>query len=257
MKISKKIKSALKNPSLVAWHFGVISTCQNSLCKENIALLRKNRKSDKVVLVGNGPSLNIPTLEKLKSFDTFAFNKIYLTKEKTSWRPSYYMLEDPHVIRQFSSEVEKYLFDNPSIIPFFAGNPWEKLPNTPNAHYYRYKNPSNYPKFSTDVENKIYCGFSVTYSALQLAVALGYKKITFVGVDFKFDTYGLKVVNGSFVGSNGATHFLSNYRQKNEVWSLPRLEEQTEAFSLSKSIMRNLGIEVYNSTVGGNFNFFC
>ena len=48
-------------------------------------------------------------LEQLKNEVTFASTKIYLAFDMTSWRPSYYVVEDDHMIEQHHKEICRYV----------------------------------------------------------------------------------------------------------------------------------------------------
>ena len=58
-------------------------------------------------IVGNGPSLTIEDLEKIKCEHCFGFNRIYETFDKTAWRPEFYMVLDNDVMRNVAKNLEK------------------------------------------------------------------------------------------------------------------------------------------------------
>ena len=49
---------------------------------------------ERCFIIGNGPSLKIADLEKIKNEYTFGANRIYELFDKTDWRPRYYCLQD-------------------------------------------------------------------------------------------------------------------------------------------------------------------
>ena len=78
-------------------------------------------KGQRCFIVGNGPSLNLEDLNKLKNEKTFAFNRIYYIFDKTEWRPSFYITEDIKIISNSLDEINKLNLKNifvPDIIKF-------------------------------------------------------------------------------------------------------------------------------------------
>ena len=71
-----------------------------------LTLLRNRHKGQRAVVIGNGPSLQIPDLERLRDTVTFASNKIYLAYEDTDWRPTYYSVEDHLVLLNNRDRIE-------------------------------------------------------------------------------------------------------------------------------------------------------
>lgn len=64
-----------------------------------LALLNKHR-GRRAFLVGNGPSLRISDLDRLKHEITFASNRIFLAFDQTEWRPTYYTICDAVVAKE-------------------------------------------------------------------------------------------------------------------------------------------------------------
>ena len=69
-------------------------------------------------ILGNGPSLRVDDLGRLKGEITFASNKIYLAFDKTEWRPSYFTLCDLLVAAQNVEQIRG--LDMPKIITNYA-----------------------------------------------------------------------------------------------------------------------------------------
>ena len=85
-----------------------------------LAALKDKHKGQRCFVIGNGPSLRISDLDRLKDEITFASNKIYLAFEETDWRPTYYTAVDRLVIESLH-EVISHL-DLTKLLPDFAAD---------------------------------------------------------------------------------------------------------------------------------------
>ena len=66
--------------------------------KKYIRSLRNKYKGKRCFIIGNGPSLGIHDLEKIKGEISFGTHRIYEIFDKTSWRPDYYLAQDYKLI---------------------------------------------------------------------------------------------------------------------------------------------------------------
>ena len=110
-------------------------------------ILRKEKKNNRAVIVGNGPSLCLKDLEKIKNADFFAFNKIYLAFQDTSWRPDYYLCEDYLVLSQNFEEILRFASQNPKIVSLIASYRQLRKIKQPNVFYFNYVTPKNNKQF--------------------------------------------------------------------------------------------------------------
>ena len=115
----------------------------------------KNKYSgERCFIIGNGPSLKVEDVEKLKDEFTFAFNRIYYIFDKTSWRPNFYISEDLKILEKSKNEINK--LDLPyKFIPDIAR--FDYNINIENAIYFRQVmdlNNDRTPKF-TNKANKL------------------------------------------------------------------------------------------------------
>tara|TARA_B100000989_G_scaffold152758_1_gene113975 strand:+ start:15451 stop:16275 length:825 start_codon:yes stop_codon:yes gene_type:complete len=241
------------NIILYIFNIGEFKRLENKL-----SALRKEKKNNRAVIVGNGPSLRLEDLEKIQNADFFAFNKIYLAFQDTLWRPNYYICEDYLVLSQNLKEISRFISQNSKIVSLIAWYRQLTKIKKSNVYYFNYVTPKkNKQFFSKNPSKKIFCGYSVTYSALQLAVSLGYEEILFVGMDFEFKTK--ENFNKEFLlGDEAQNHFITGYRKVGEKWNKPKLNQQEKAFEYASEIISRQysHIKVYNITRGGKFNFF-
>jgi hypothetical protein len=141
-------------------------------------------------IIGNGPSLTMTDLEQLRDEVTFASNKIYLAFKMTSWRPTYYVLEDNHMIEQHHEEIRHHLS-----CPKFVTDQWRHLfRGQRRVIWYprRYAKENEFPRFSDNACDAVYCGYMVTYISLQLAYFMGFTQVYLIGVDFNYSLNSLR-----------------------------------------------------------------
>ena len=157
--------------------------CGIPLNKSDFQILRlKNRHAGKrAFIIGNGPSLKVADLQRLKQEITFASNKIYLSFEQTDWRPTYYCVMD-RLVAQNNREViqrlefPKYISDD--LRPWINDGPdvvwlrelWNNgVVDPENSEY----SPTAEGCFSTNAFYGVEAGYTVTFSQLQLAYYMG------------------------------------------------------------------------------------
>jgi hypothetical protein len=205
-------------------------------------------------IIGNGPSLKAEDLEQLKNEITFAFNRIYLIFDQTSWRPSYYCAEDNKIIFKSKVEIDELALD----YKFFPLNfPRDYYIKFKNAIYYIFKfGPKNEePQFSKDIVEGIYWGNTVVYTAIQMAVYMGLREIYLIGVDHNFS----KMIDdqGNIVHNPGVKdYYCDEYNLDKEDLYIPSTEMSTKAFQAAKKYADQNNINIYNATRGGKLEVF-
>ena len=232
----------------------------NNSLNEYIKLNKNLYRDKKCLIIGNGPSLNIDDLARVnKEIFTFAFNKIYLLENKLNWFPNFYMVDDSLVYNQNTSDIQNYLNFLPnSSTAFFPFHFHDKFKG--NIYRFNYVNPISLykPMFSLNPHKRIYSGQTVTFSALQLLISLGFKKIYFIGMDFKFEIPANKISEGVYLNKTEINHFSKDYRKMGEKWNYPNLDKQAKSFLYAKEFLKKIDqeISIVNCTRGGNFNIF-
>lgn len=212
-------------------------------------------KGQRCFIIGNGPSLNIDDLNKLKGEITFAFNRIYYIFDKTDWRPSYYLTEDTKIIQQSLDEINNLNLDyilTPDIIDF------DYNMKISNAIYFKQimeKFNDDLPQFSDNFYEKTYWGGTVTYTAIQMAVYMGFKEIYLIGVDHNFSMYEDK--DGNIIRDNTVKdYFCDNYNEDKEKLEIPNLDDSTKAYIAARKYCDKNNIKIYNATRGGKLEVF-
>jgi hypothetical protein len=250
-KLGCSVDERVKNYIDQSVHHALIER-DREINKQRLLKLKDKHKGQRAFVIGNGPSLRISDLDRLKGEVTFASNKIYLAFEETDWRPTYYTVLDVLVaennnetIRKqkltkiFDEAVREYFSDAYDII-------WLKYRHCPD------KNGKKQFDFSTDILLGCYPGWSVTHEQLQLAFYMGIRKIYLIGVDFCFTVpkpTGEMSGHGEVLRHEGEqNHFHPNYRQPGETWTMPKLDLQYQAFLAAKRVVEANGGKIYNAS---------
>ncbi|MDR6121903.1 hypothetical protein QFZ87_001500 [Bacillus sp. SLBN-46] len=219
-----------------------------------IKSLENKHLGKRCFIIGNGPSLRADDLDKLKNEITFAFNRIYYIFDQTDWRPTYYCSEDDKTIFNSMEEMNSLNIEN----KFFPVNfPWDYKIHFRKANYYIFKfgDRNQEPKFSENILRGIYWGNTVAYTALQLAVYMGFKEIYLIGVDHNFSK--MKNDNGDIIIDEEARdYFIEKYNSDKEELYIPNIETSTRAFLAAKKFADKNSIRIYNATRGGKLEVF-
>ncbi len=222
-----------------------------------IQSLKDTKKGKRCFIIGNGPSLTVDDLNKLKNEDTFAFNRIFYMFDKTDWRPTYYMCVDVGVLGMNLPEIER--LNLPSIILSDIARKSVKK-NSENIHYL-----FDYAKFkvnrwgfdppyiSEDVSDHFCFCFTVTYDAIQLALYMGYSEIILLGVDHN---YSVKAdAKGNIIRDDSIKDYFEGL-EKTAITAM-NYEATTAAFQAAQDYCDvNRKTKIYNATRGGKLEVF-
>ncbi len=225
---------------------------------DNVKLLKgfKNKYiNERCFIIGNGPSLNVVDLEKLKNEITFGFNRIYYIFKNTNWRPTFYCSEDIKIVTNSVEEINNLDIEY-KFIPVILNHDYNI--NINNAVYFNHKytkdNPP-LPDFSDDISKYIGCGSTVTYSAIQIAAYMGFKEIYLLGVDHSFARY--RNEKGEIVeDKNLKDYFCEEYNKDKEKLDIPSTVDSTLAYQKAEEYSRQHGFRIYNATRGGKLEVF-
>lgn len=203
-------------------------------------------------IIGNGPSLRTEDLEALSGEITFGCNRIYKIFDKTSWRPTFYCIQDYEMILNYKEDINRIAVDD----KFMGIVKDNKYSYDGNFKYIEIEEKEFYPDpplFSADITDRIYEGLTVTYMSLQLAVYMGFKEIYLLGVDHNYSV-DLKV-DGTVMSNEGvSSYFDVNYNEK--AFNLPQTDRTTYAYIAAKNYADENGIRIINATRGGKLEVF-
>ena len=230
--------------------------------------LKDVHKNERCFIVGGGASLRASDLDMLVNEKTFAMNKIYKIFDETIWRPDYYITDDLSMTTQALT-----ISENIKGLKFFRFDLcWNEIYRNKtlrfeNAYYFSlignvHERPAEYkrPMFG-EYPDMFFGGGSSTYSCLQLAVFMGFKKIYLLGIDHE---YSVMLKNSGEVISNiKQDHFSANYhdesimeKYKNQGFYILNVDLVTSAFQSAKEYAESHGIKIYNATRGGKLEIF-
>ena len=149
---------------------------------------------ERCFIVCTGPSLTLEDVEKLKGEYTFGLNSITKLFPRTDWRPSFYVVEDLAAYISLENELLasrlEYCFTSDLLIKKlnpkvdFIAYPFDRR-NHPLVVYHQSTKPDL--EFSGNAYSIVNGAYTVAFSALQLAVYMGFKEIYFIGCDCNYN----------------------------------------------------------------------
>lgn len=206
------------------------------------------REKEECFIIGNGPSLSIGDLKMLDGRDCFVSNGFYNVQKDISFRPKYYVIQDRYCVDDKTiSQIET---ENLLLGDYF----WRTHKVVTNRAYcFKTKRCLN--------ANKLYVGnvwtgiteaYTVTFSMIQIAISLGYKKIYLLGVDHNYPyTYDEK---GNIVRNDKVkAHFYDG--EKVDAF-ICNVEGMTKAYISAKQYADKHNIEIVNCTRGGKLELY-
>lgn len=134
-------------------------------------------------VVGNGPSLNRLNMTKLRDEITLGSNQCYLGYREWGFSFTYWGISDQFQIETYGDEYEKNITEHKAHFVPFEYCPYLYFPKICPVNQVWCK--ENAHQFS-DIPDKIYRGYTVTYMLLQIAAVMGCNPIILVGVDHNY-----------------------------------------------------------------------
>jgi glycosyltransferase involved in cell wall biosynthesis len=230
--------------------------------QKKLQTLKDKFKGERCFIVGNGPSLNKCDLTLLENEYTFAVNGIFYKTEEMGFKPTFYMVEDGHVVDDNLEKINAY---DPEY-KFFPSLYKEKIIKTENTYFFAadlgFYRKDHYsfeiPRFSRDFSQVSFCGQSVTYLNMQLAFYMGFTEVYLIGMDFSYQIRETDEVQGATLISNedDINHFHPDYFGKGKKWHDPKVHNVAKNYEFAKKVYEDNGRTIYNATVGGKLKIF-
>ncbi|GEM_PF-1175188 len=138
-----------------------------------------------------GPSLTIADLELLKNEYVFGMNSICMIHTLTDWTPDFFGIQDLGVFEK----IQHHLLSTNNGLVFAPysfkkridyGQDWIYFHMCDYYHYFEANHGRNFVHFSDDSYIRVYDGYSITYTILQLAIYMGFKEIYLIGADCNY-----------------------------------------------------------------------
>lgn len=213
---------------------------------EPLRALKNKYEGKRCFITCTGPSLTIDDLEKLEGEYVFGMNSICLVHDKTRWKPDFYGIQD---VKVFEKLKEQLLRTDNGLV--FAPYGYKNRDNTPedwiyfpmcgSYHLYEMSCLKKYfAYFSDDCYVRVYDGYSIAYTIIQLAAYMGFSELYLIGADC------------TYMGKN--QHFI-------ETGVIdPGFAEATNRLNASYGTVveycKNHELKVFNATRGGCLELF-
>ena len=224
-------------------------------------------KGQRCFLMGNGPSLNLTPLEKLKGEYVWGFNRCYLLFDRLDWRPAFYTAIDKRVVPDNALEINALILELPETTFFFPVQFGLDQIIKPSRNLYWFNEiPLDYGvlpdgMFSSYVPDAVVSSHTVTITALQLAVFLGFDPIYLIGCDTNYivpttsqyeDEANFKITSTD----KDPNHFDPMYFGPGKKYHNPHPEKMIVAYHHARTVCDRVGVKVYNATIGGQLEIF-
>lgn len=198
-------------------------------------------RGERCFIVATGPSLREIDLSILSEHKEicFSFNRIFNIDEKL-WKPNYYLFTDRIGMKQYWEEIASY-----DVAEKFLGDSyWKDADFKGNIHVVHNVTGHSfdeYPRFSENIERKVYGYSTVTYAAIQLAVYMGFSTIYLLGVDC------------NYTRNSNKNYFFKDKKEDNFNHHENRM---IMAYKAARKYADSHGIKILNATRGGMLEEF-
>ena len=148
--------------------------------------------------------------------------------------------------REEVREIEAEMKFIPAELEWYSGIKikWRTLFHLENCDF------SKKPLFSEDIAKRIYNSRTVVYTAIQIAVYMGFKEIYLIGVDHHFHT-SMNSKGEIIVDHSAKDYFSDKYNEDKENLYIPNTDLSTLSFIAAKEYADSHNVKIYNATRGG------
>lgn len=222
--------------------------CRNT--QSELESFKNKYKGQRCFIVANGPSLRISDLERFRKKNeiTFGMNRIYVLYDKTEWRPTFYITQDPTVIRSCHGEMKQQT-EQSVVFAKVPGEPRYDIPGAININLdYTNADKHRMPLFFEGEDSLFADGKTVTYTALQLAAYMGFTRIYLVGADCNYSKDNKQISQNSYPDKR--------MYDPRKVGMPPDMEYSFMAYEAAEKYAKSHGIKIYNATRGGMLEIF-
>lgn len=218
--------------------FGIKGKIDYSIIKD----FKGIHEGKRCFIVGTGPSLTMEDLKLIKNEYSFSVNSIVLSFDDTNWRPTYYVIQDRFGYEKLKDAIREanmpYIFNGISDKRMTPLMDVDFIPFPLNLLDHGKRIPKHITKFSDDAFKCVYAGHSVTYSAMELAVYMGFKEIVLLGVDCDYS----KEVN-----------HIKAYSAQDDVNAAYLMRE---SYKVARKYAEEHGIRILNATRNAKLDVF-
>lgn len=237
---------------------------------KRLRALRNAYRGNRCFIMGNGPSLNQMDLNILKNDHVWCSNRSYLLFDRIEWLPKFYVAMDKRVVPDNKEQIN----DLPGILPstmFFYPVDFRKkgiLKSFSNVYWFNERplrlDMNKLPEgtFSTNAAKEVFASFTVTITAMQLAVHLGFDPIFLIGCDTSYsrqESINVDELNPdklTATGNNDRNHFDPGYYGLGKKYHEPHVARMLFHYHEARLVCEASGVHIYNATFGGNLEEF-
>lgn len=210
--------------------------------------LRSRIESDTCVIVGNGPSLNQTNLDLLGGVDTFISN--FALYDARLHKAAKYFSVTNYLVAE---EIAKRVNIDRKLVKFFPYWLSHCFMDEENTYFFK---SDGIPEFSRDVRQNVSWLSTVSFFHMQIAFALGYRKVCLVGFDHSYQQRaGAPEGEILFETEDDPNHFSPTYF-KHKYWQAADTDKMAAVYQLAKQAYERDGREIVNCTVGGRLEVF-
>ena len=208
---------------------------------------RDLHRGERMVLVCNGPSLNQTDFTMIRREISMGLNKIYLGFKKFHFYPRYYAAINAHVIEQSADEIQRM-----ACIRFLRDLGSNNCLPESALTYLLHSDPQQ--QFHRDLTKGFFEGYTVTFTALQIAFFMGFSEVVIVGMDHRYKYEGLPNEPRTLKGSD-PNHFDSTYFS-GQTWDNPDLANSERFYGLARKAFEAEDRRIVDCTVNGACTVF-
>lgn len=209
--------------------------------------LAHGRTSQTCVLVGNGPSLKKTNLDELDGADCFISN--YAFHDPKLLANSKYLCVTNYLVAEQEPESFNMLDGVIKFAPYWLS--YCLLPTAETC----YIRSVGHAEFSGDYRRNISWRSTVSFFSMQLAFALGYRKLILIGFDHSYKQPASKEGDIIHQSEDDENHFDKKYF-KGKKWQAADTDNMEAMYRLAKRAYARDGREIVNCTAGGRLELF-
>ncbi len=202
-------------------------------------------EGERCFIVCTGPSLTLEDVEQLRGEYTFSMNSIIKLFSKTSWRPTYYVINDKDVYIMLEDELLRYqsdnwfgsdlLIDDTHAKVDFIPYPMDLLNHSGGLHF------TDKFNFSDNPYAIVYAGYTVVFDIIQFATYMGFKEIYLLGCDCNY---------------SGKKRHFEEYTDSKLVAENDIEKKLIMTYQVARKYADTHNVKIYNATRGGKLEVF-
>ncbi len=215
---------------------------------QRLTELKDKYRGQRAFILGNGPSLALTDIGKLKNEYTFGTNRVYLAFPSWGFPTSFFVCVNDLVIEQAAADIQALTM--PKFVSW-RSHRWIHPDDETIFLHTTYGRPI----FASDARGRLWEGATVTYVSLQLAFYMGFDPVVLIGVDHNFASKGRP--NTTIVSQgDDPNHFDKSYFGAGFRWQLPDLEMSERAYGMARRAFEADRRQVLDATIGGKLTVF-